>query len=109
MNKGKAVWHPADYEAADLRAIQALGLYAQLAEGAWDPGMRGPPPPAPSPSEVKRALDWIVHGAAQTYDNGFVPNDPGGRIAAFLDGRQSVGQQIVKLMKLKPSILDKET
>jgi hypothetical protein len=50
-------------------------------------------------------LDWIIHQAAATYDAGFVPDDPNGRIAAYMDGRQSVGQQIIKLMKLKPGVI----
>ena len=99
-------WHPALYEKADIRAMQALADYARLAVEAWDVGTMGSPPPAPSPFEVKRALDWVINSAAQTYDNGFVSDDPQGRIGAFIDGRQSVGQQIVKLMKLKPSVLE---
>lgn len=96
----REVWHPAKWDKADARAIQALARYAQLAEVAWDPSTMGPPPDAPSPFDVKRALDWIINSAAQTYDNGFTPDDPNGRIAAHIDGRQSVGQQIVKLIKL---------
>lgn len=98
----REIWYPAAYDKADIRALQALALYAQGAEQPWPLGEE---PPTPTPYEVKRALDWIVHGAAQTYDNGFAPNDPGGRIAAFVDGRQSVGQQIIKLMKLKPEVV----
>ena len=86
--------------------MQALALYAQLAEVAWDVETMGTPPPAPSPFDVKRALDWIILRAAQTYDNGFVADDPSGRIGAYIDGRQSVGQQIVKMMKLKVSLLE---
>ena len=104
----REVWMPAEYEAGDVRAIQALATYAQGAERPWPPGEE---PAPPSPHEVKRALDWIIHKAAHTYpgpyDNGFVANDPHGRIAAFIDGRQSVGQQIVKAMKLKPEVFDK--
>jgi hypothetical protein len=84
------VWHPADYDLADIRAIQAVR------EGAA------------TPEQQKRALDWIVVKAAATYDNGFVADDANGRVAAFIDGRQSVGQQIVKLMKLKPEIFEGE-
>lgn len=101
--KRREVWQPALYEQADIRAVQALANYAQGAERPWPPGEE---PPAPSPYEVKRALDWIINCAAQTYDNGFTANDPNGRIAAFIDGRQSVGQQIVKAMKLKPAIFE---
>lgn len=103
----REVWMPAIYEQPDVRAIQALAEYARLAAGAWDEETMGPAPATPSPADVKRALDWIIHAAAQTYDNGFVPNDPNGRIAAYIDGRQSVGQQIVKLSKLKPAIFEK--
>lgn len=96
----REIWHPADHEPDDIRAIQALARYALGAERPWPEGVE--PPPPPSPHQVKRALDWIVHQAAQTYDNGFRPDDPHGRLAAFIDGRRSVGQQIVKLMKLRP-------
>ena len=93
----REVWHPATYEAADIRAIQSLATYALGAERPWPPGEE---PPVPSPADVKLALEWIINQAAQTYDNGFVADDPHGRIAAFVDGRQSVGQQIVKAMRL---------
>jgi hypothetical protein len=104
----REVWQPAQYDVADIRAIQSLAQYARLAEDAWDEKTMGSPPPAPSPFEVKRALDWIINAAAQTYDNGFAPDDASGRIAAFIDGRQSVGQQIVKLMRLKPDAFDND-
>lgn len=96
---------PAEWADHDARAMQALALYAQGAEKPWPPGEE---PSAPSPQDVRRALDWIVHGAAQTYDNGFVANDPNGRIGAFIQGRQSVGQQIVKLMKIKVEAFNKD-
>jgi hypothetical protein len=100
------LWKPAKYSLPEHRAIQTLAVYAQGAETPWEPGEE---PPVPSPLDVKLALDCIIHKLAQTYDNGFVPNDPDGRIAAFIDGRQSVGQQIVKLMKLKASISDRDS
>lgn len=103
----RELWHPAPYEKEHVRGIRALAEYARLAEVAWDPETMGPPPTTPSPFEVKHALDWIIHFAAQTYDNGFVGDDPHGRIAAFIDGRQSVGQQIIKLMRLKPEMFEK--
>jgi hypothetical protein len=86
--KSQQVWHPADYDIADIRAIQAVTAGTATGE------------------QQKRALDWIVVKAAATYDNGFVAEDTHGRIAAFVDGRQFVGQQIVKLMKLKPEIFE---
>lgn len=100
----REVWHPAPYNLAEHRAIQTLAIYAQGAERPWPPGEE---PPVPSPQDVKRALDWIIYEAAKTYDNGFVPDDPNGHIAAYIDGCQSVGQQIVKLTKLKVDIHDK--
>jgi hypothetical protein len=96
--KDRKVWHPAAYEKEDVQAIQTLAEYARLAVEAWDEKAKGAPPPPPSPFQVKRALDWIVKSAAQTYDNSFVDQDPNGRIGAFVEGRRSVGQQIVKLM-----------
>ena len=101
----REIWHPAEHAPEDIRAIQSLALYAMGAERPWPAGEE---PPPPSPSEVKRALDWIIHHAAQTYGNGFRPDDPHGRLAAFIDGRRSVGQQIVKLMKLKPELKREE-
>ena len=102
----REVWHPAEWDKPDVRAIQSLAAYAQLATVAWDPKTMGEPPQAPSPFEVRRALDWIINHAAQTYDNGFVADDPNGRIGAFVQGRQFVGQQIVKLMRLSPKVFE---
>lgn len=104
VKKKREPWHPAPYEIGDLRAIQALFSYARLAEVVWDVESMGSAPPPPSEFEVKQALDWIIHKAAQTYDNGFVADDPAGRVAAYIDGRQSVGQQIIKLASLKPAL-----
>jgi hypothetical protein len=94
-------WHPAEYKKEDVQAIQTLAAYARLAVEVWDEKAKGAPPPPPSPFQVKLALDWIVLKAAQTYDNSFEANDPNGRIGAFLEGRRSVGQQIIKLMTWK--------
>jgi hypothetical protein len=97
------IWHPATYTDADIRAIQSLALYAKAAD---DPKYKHL---VPGPEEVRRALDWIIHKAAQTYELTFVPNDPSGRIAAFVDGRRSVGQQITKLLTLKPEHFKEHT
>ncbi len=100
-------WQPTvdNYEAADLRAIQALAAYAQLAVVAWDPDTMGPPPNTPTPFDVKQALDWIIWKAAETYDEPFVPGQPD--VTNYRLGRRSVGLAIVKLMRLKQSIFDK--
>lgn len=94
--KKREIWQPADYDVKDIRAIQALALYAQAVDDQEAKAL------VPAPSDVKRALNWIIYKAAQTYELTFVPNDPSGRIAAFVDGRRSVGQQITKILTLKP-------
>lgn len=94
----REVWHPAEYEKSDVSAIQALERYARLAETPPAPGEEVFPP---TPEQMLRALNWIIHQAAATYENGFVADDANGRIGAFIEGRRSVGQQIVKLTKLK--------
>jgi hypothetical protein len=83
-----------------VRAIQALMQYARLAVEAWDVETMGSPPPPPSEFEVKRALDWIILHAAQTYDEPFSPGQPD--VANYVMGRASVGRAIIKLSKLKP-------
>jgi hypothetical protein len=92
----REIWQPALYDEKDIRALQSLALYAK---GADDPKYKHL---VPGPEDVKRALDWIIHKAAATYENSFVSNDPNGRIAAFMEGRRSVGQQVIKLLTLKP-------
>lgn len=102
--KLKALWGPATYEVQDVRAMRTLVEYARYA-GIVSP--EGSEPVPPSPADVKRVLDWIIYKAALFDDNGFCPDDEGGRIAAFVDGRQFVGQEIRKLMLLKPEAVKK--
>lgn len=75
---------PADWEAADAAAIQAL------AKG--------------DASEVQqqRALNWIINKACGTYDEGYRP-DPSDH--AYAAGRRGVGLQIVKLLKIKLGVI----
>lgn len=101
--KKREVWHPAFYRQEDVRAIQTLAVYAQGAEIPWEAGEE---PPVPSPLDVKRALDWIIHSAAQTYDDPFVLGQADA--SHYVMGRQSVGRQIIKLMKLKANVFDKD-
>lgn len=99
MKKRHERWHPPSGTSHDARAIQALALYAQQADIPSKEEI-----PAPSPSEAKRALDWIINVAAGTYEEPFLE----GKADAtnYLLGRRSVGLAIIKLMKVKPEILD---
>lgn len=83
-SRPRAIWHPPPYQLDDIRAVQALAAGTA------------------SPDEQKRALDWIVTTAAQTYDEPFVPGQDD--VRAYLLGRRSVGLAIVKLTKLKPEL-----
>ena len=97
----------ADYDPQDIRSIQALALYAMGAERPWP---KGEEPPVPTPYDVKRALDWIIHKAAMTYENptliALMAGDESGNMATFIDGKRSVGQQITKLIALRPAIFE---
>jgi hypothetical protein len=74
-------WHPAPYdELADVSAMQALA--------------RG----EANDQQQRRALKWIIESAAMTYDQSFTPGQAD--VTAFIEGRRSVGNQIVKLLKL---------
>jgi len=95
-------WHPAEYEPADIRAIQALAIYAKSADVPPQPGEE---PPTLTPIEARRALDWIVKKASATYDEPFRPGAPD--TIAYLLGRRSVGLAIVKLISLKPEVMPK--
>ena len=70
---------PAEYEVADVAAIQAL--------------IRG----EADPEQQKRALKWIIERGACTYDFHYYENE---RHTAFALGRAFVGQQVVKLTRL---------
>jgi hypothetical protein len=100
----RQVWEPARYTKEVVRAIQSLALYAQSAD--YPPEHR---PPPPSENEVRTALDWIIHDVCKTYDFGFNVNDINGRTNAFVDGKRSVGLQIITAMKLKPDLIDRDS
>lgn len=86
-----APWHPAEYEDADAMAIQALS--------------RG----QASAVQQKKALDWILNRACATYDFAYRPGgQEGERDTTIALGRAFVGQQIVKLMKIKIGLLRRE-
>lgn len=83
-----APWKPPAFEPADADAIQACA--------------RG----TATPEQQKRAIDWVVMHACGTYDFAYRPGGPeGDRDTCIALGRQLVGQQIVKLMKLKIGLI----
>ncbi len=75
---------PAEYDDTDIRAVQAVAA-GKATE-----------------SQQQQAFAWIVNHAAATYDLHFRPGADGERDTAFALGRAFVGQQIVKMMKLRP-------
>lgn len=86
-----APYIPAAVEDADVYAIQAL------TQGIANP------------SQQKRALIWIVEKCAGVYDMTFRPGgDEGRRDSDFAEGKRFVGNQIVKLTKLKIGQLRRE-
>jgi hypothetical protein len=84
----REIWHPPQYGIEDIRAVQAVAAGTASAV------------------EQKRALDWIVNIAAQTYEEPFVPGQDD--VRAYVLGRRSVGLAIVKLIKLKPELFRTE-
>lgn len=80
-------FQPPKYELADIHAFQAL--------------QRGDA----NPEQQRRALDWLINHAAGTYEISFSPDSE--RLTSFAEGRRFVGTQVVKLLKLNPSKLQK--
>jgi hypothetical protein len=78
--KPREPWHPAPWTVADVSAMQALA--------------RG----EANDQQQRRAFKWIVESAAMTYDQSFVPGQAD--VSAFIEGKRSVGNQVVKLLKL---------
>ena len=82
-----APWAPADYDIADVGALQAM------AKGEA------------RPDQQMRALKWIVETACRAYDQSFRPDSE--RDTAFAEGKRFVGLQIVKMTKLNAERLRK--
>jgi hypothetical protein len=80
MTKLRERWLPAEWELADASALQAIA--------------RGDA----NATQQKRALSVIVEKLAGTYEHTFVPGAQDQTI--YLEGRRSVGLQIVKLLKV---------
>ncbi|RWN31761.1 hypothetical protein [Mesorhizobium sp.] len=71
---------PASYDDLDVEAIKAVAA-GNASEG-----------------QQKRALHWIVHQAAMTFDEPFVPGQQD--VSDHLTGRMNVGRQILKLVNV---------
>lgn len=82
-----APWKPPAYELVDVTALQALQ------RGEADAELQ------------QRALKWIIEKACGTYDMQYRPGEDGKRDTDFSLGRQFVGQQIVKLLRVDVSKL----
>lgn len=81
-------WLPVKYEASDIEAVQAV--YSGTADA----------------HQQRRALDWIIEQAAETYGEPFRSDTDGGeRETSFALGRAFVGRQVVKLVKMSPAII----
>lgn len=80
-----AAWLPVPWELADVSAMQALQSGTADAE------------------QQRRAIDWIIMRAAATYEVAYRPESA--RDTDFMLGRQFVGQQIVKMLKLSVAAL----
>ena len=59
--------------------------------------------------QQKRALAWIINHACMTYHQSFRPGINGERDTCFAEGRRFVGNQIIRLTKLDPKKLDRDT
>lgn len=77
------------WEVADAAALQAL--------------VRGDA----TPEQQQRAVNWIVYNAANTYDFAFLPGD-NDRETNIALGRQFVGLQVVKLLRLNLAAFRKD-
>jgi len=84
-NKKIPSYFRCDYELADATALQALE--------------RG------DATEVQqqRALAWIIHNAAATYEVAWEPENE--RASSFESGRRYVGIEIIKMLKLNTNAL----
>lgn len=79
---------PVHYETADITALQAL------AEGKANEGQQ------------QRALKWIVHTVAGTYELSYRSDRDGGeRETAFAEGRRFVGLQVVKALSFNGKMI----
>jgi len=79
---------PADYAVVHVAAFQALE--------------RGDA----TEHQQKVALAWLIEQAAGYYDISFSPESD--RLTSFAEGRRFVGSQVVKLLRIDRSKMEKE-
>ena len=90
MKRRDPAWIPARYDVTDIYALQAV--FHGTADAA----------------QQRRALDWIINTAAETYELSFRSDDAGGdRESAFAEGKRHVGMQIVKMINMPPALAAK--
>lgn len=82
-----APYMPPQYEDRDIAAIQAL------AKGEADQ------------IEQQRALKWIIEECCKTYDMSYRPENQTDTV--FAEGKRYVGNEIIKMTKLKIGMLKK--
>lgn len=83
-------WTPARYDVRDIQAVQAV--FNGVADAA----------------QQRRALDWVINSAAETYELSFRSDADGGdRETAFSEGKRHVGMQVVKLINMPPALVAK--
>lgn len=82
----EARWIPEKIEPADIRAIQ------DLEQGRASPEMQ------------KRALALIINNLCATYHPSFRNEQ---RASDFMEGRRFVGLELVTLLKLNASVIDR--
>jgi hypothetical protein len=86
-----APWLPPPFDDQDAAALQAL------AKGSA------------SIDQQKRVLEWIITKVCGTYDLAYRPGgEDGARDTVFALGRQFVGQQMVKVLKVKLGLLRRD-
>lgn len=95
------VWKPPLWEKTDVRAIQALAIYAGLRKPLED--MQDDPQP-PQPYEVRRALEWILFKACAVKEHAEFAGD----YKDVVLGRQSVAKFILKMVELNPAAFEQD-
>jgi hypothetical protein len=81
--KPRPIWGPAAYAEQDVYNVKAVWY------GRADA------------NQQRKALEWILYKASQLNEQSFVPDNA--RVTDFIEGRRSVGNQIVKLIEMGSS------